>query len=106
MAKVLSEEKKQQVIALGRLGWSLRQIQRRIRRETASQYLKAAGIAVRPPGSWGRRAPKPATEVITDFRAKKPAIAVITDRNCIPKPTAKSRIPQRREKQLQNRPAR
>jgi hypothetical protein len=31
----LSEEKKQQVIALGRLGWSLRQIQQatRIRRE-------------------------------------------------------------------------
>jgi len=47
MANVLTEEKKQQVLALGRLGWSLRQIQRatRIRRETASQYLKAAGIA-------------------------------------------------------------
>ena len=55
MANVLSEEKKQQVLALGRLGWSLRQIQQatRIRRETASQYLKAAGIAVRPPGGWG-----------------------------------------------------
>jgi transposase len=68
MANVLSEEKKQQVLALGRLGWSLRQIQQatRIRRETASQYLKAAGIAVRPPGGWGRRAPKPANEVITD----------------------------------------
>jgi len=40
MANVLSEEKKQQVLALGRLGWSLRQIQTatRIRRETASQY--------------------------------------------------------------------
>jgi hypothetical protein len=62
MANVLSEEKKQQVLALGRLGWSLRQIQKatRIRRETASQYLKAAGIAVRPPGGWGRRAAKPA----------------------------------------------
>ena len=62
MANVLSEEKKQQVLALGRLGWSLRQIQKatRIRRETASQYPKAAGIAVRPPGGWGRRAAKPA----------------------------------------------
>ncbi len=60
MANVLSEEKKQQVLALGRLGWSLRQIQAatRIRRETASQYLKAAGIGVRPPGGWGRRAAK------------------------------------------------
>src|SRR5690242_15106592 len=99
MANVLSEEKKQQVLALGRLGWSLRKIQQatRIRRETASQYLKAAGIAVRPPGGWGRRAAKPANEVITDpngnpetypenpstkGRAKptsKPANEVITD---------------------------
>ena len=51
MANVLNEEKKQQVLALGRLGWSLRRIQQatRIRRETAGAYLKAAGIAVRPP---------------------------------------------------------
>src|ERR1700693_3880028 len=55
MANVLNEEKKQQVLALGRLGWSLRQIQQatRIRRETASAYLKAAGITVRSPGGWG-----------------------------------------------------
>ena len=69
----MSEEKKQQVIALGRLGWSLRRIERavHIRRETAAAYLKAAGIAVRPPGGWGRRAPaKPANEVITDFGAE------------------------------------
>src|SRR5277367_4682226 len=68
---VLSEEKKQQVIALGRLGWSLRRIQQatRIRRETAARYLKAAGITTRPPGGWGRRAPKPAIEVTTDFGA-------------------------------------
>jgi len=87
MANVLNEEKKQQVLALGRLGWPLRQIQEatRIRRETASQYLKAAGIAVRPPGGWGRRAAKPANEVITDFGAAKPAIAGITDPNCNPK---------------------
>jgi transposase len=68
---VLTEEKKQQVIALGRLGWSLRRIQQatRIRRETAARYLKAAGIATRPPGGWGRRGPtaKPAIEVTTDF---------------------------------------
>ncbi len=87
MANVLSEEKKQQVLALGRLGWSLRQIQQatRIRRETASQYLKAAGITVRPPGGWGRRAAKPANEVITDFGAGKAAVAVITDPDCNPK---------------------
>jgi transposase len=81
MANVLTEEKKQQVLALGRLGWSLRRIQQttRIRRETASSYLKAAGIAVRPPSGWGRRAPKPANEVITDSGAAKPAIPVIRD---------------------------
>src|SRR5271169_1531984 len=81
MANVLTEEKKQQVLALGRLGWSLRRIQQttRIRRETASAYLKAAGIAVRPPSGWGRRAAKPANEVITDSGAEKPAIPVIAD---------------------------
>src|SRR5438445_2934960 len=88
MANVLNEEKKQQVLALGRLGWPLRRIQQetRIRRETASQYLKAAGIAVRLPGGWGRRAAKPANEVITDFGAGNPANEVITDPNCNPNP--------------------
>jgi hypothetical protein len=81
MANVLNEEKKQQVLALGRLGWSLRRIQQatHVRRETASTYLKVAGIAVRPPSSWGRHEPKPANEVITDFGAAKPAIPVIPD---------------------------
>jgi hypothetical protein len=74
MANVLNEAKKQQVLALGRLGWSLRRIQQatHVRRETASAYLKAAGIAVRPPSGWGRHEPKPANEVITDSGAPKP----------------------------------
>jgi len=61
MVNVLDEEKKQQVLALGRLGWSLRRIEDAtgVRRETASAYLKAAGVGVRgrgrPTGS-----PKPA----------------------------------------------
>jgi len=52
VSNVLKEDKKQQIIALGRLGWSLRRIQKSVgvRRETASEYLKEAGIAVRPPG--------------------------------------------------------
>jgi transposase len=81
MANVLNEEKKQQVLALGRLGWSLRRIQQatHVRRETASTYLKAAGIAVRPPSGWGRHEAKPANEVITDFGAAKPAIPVLPD---------------------------
>jgi transposase len=58
VSNVLSEEKKKQVIALGQLGWSLRQIQKHtgVRRETAGRYLKAAGVGVRPPGSWGKKA--------------------------------------------------
>jgi transposase len=74
VSNVLSEEKKQQVIALGRLGWSLRRIESavHIRRETAGAYLRAVGIAVRPAGGWGRNAAKPAIEVSTDSAAEKP----------------------------------
>lgn len=87
MSNVLSEEKKQQVIALGKLGWPLRRIEQAtgVRRETAGAYLKAAGIAVRPPGAWGRRAPaKPANEVTTDSgvgiaATAKPANEVTAD---------------------------
>lgn len=65
----MSEEKRQQVIALGRLGWTLRRIEKEtgVRRETAGAYLKAAEVAVRPPGGWGRRPPvKPANEASPD----------------------------------------
>ena len=77
MSNVLSTEKKQQVIALGRLGWPLRRIGQAtgVRRETAGSYLRAAGIAVRPPGGWGKRAPsKPANGVTTDLEATNPSI--------------------------------
>jgi hypothetical protein len=76
MSNVLSEAKKQQVIALGRLGWQLRRIEQEtgVRRETVGAYLKAAGIGVRPPRMWGRRPPaKPANEVTTGSDATKPA---------------------------------
>ncbi len=99
VSNVLSEEKKQQVIALGRLGWPLRRIEKetRVRRETAAAYLKAAGIAIRPPGAWGRRPPaKPANEVSTDSGAgsspvhtsadSKPANEVSPDSDGIPAP--------------------
>lgn len=91
MTNVLSEEKRQQVLGLGRLGWSLRRIEKEtgVRRETAGQYLKAAGIDVRPPRDWGRRPSKPANEGITDSQGEvgagiageesKPAKEGITD---------------------------
>src|SRR2546425_4554256 len=85
MANVLSAEKRQQVIALGRLGWSLRRIEEAtgVRRETASTYLKAAGLEIRPPRRWGRR-PKPANEVSTDSPAAKPANAAEVSPDLVP----------------------
>jgi transposase len=54
-----------------------------VRRETAGEYLRSAGIALRSPGGWGHRGPaKPAIEVTTDSdqgSAAKPAIRVTTD---------------------------
>src|SRR5918995_7405460 len=71
MSKVLDQHRQQQIVALGRLGWSLRRIEETtgVRRETASEYLKAAGIPVRGRGGRPRVwPPKPATmpEVSTD----------------------------------------
>ena len=72
MGNVLDPSKQQQVLALGRLGWSLRRIEQEtgIRRETAGAYLRAAGIAVRGRGRpGGEETPKPAIspgEVSTD----------------------------------------
>jgi transposase len=81
VSNVLNEEKRQQVLALGRLGWTLRRIQQQtgVRRETASAYLKAAGIAVRAPGGWGKGSPaaKPANEVSTDFGAELAATTTV-----------------------------
>ena len=78
VSNVLNEEQKQQIIALGRLGWSLRKIQKAtgVRRETAADYLRRAGIGLRPPGAWGRAPAKPANEVIPDPPAAKPASRV------------------------------
>jgi len=70
MGNVLDTHRQQQVVALGRLGWSLRRIEREtgVRRETASEYLKAAGVPVRGRGRPGEDTAKPAisAEVSTD----------------------------------------
>src|SRR5256886_12292469 len=82
MANVLKDEKKLQLIALGRLGWSLRKIQEatRVRRETISAYLRGAGLEIWPPGRWRRESKaKPAIEVITGSDAAKPAIPGFAD---------------------------
>jgi transposase len=77
VSNVLNEEQKQQVIALGHLGWSLRRIEREtsVRRETVSAYLKEAGIALRPPRGrriWSKPASR-AGEVTPDSTPAKPA---------------------------------
>ena len=85
MSNVLSNEQRQQILALGRLGWTLRRIEQATgsRRETVSAYLKAAGLAVRGPGRPATQAAKPAIsgEVSTDSAAAHPATtgAVSTD---------------------------
>ncbi len=77
MTNILSDDKRREVLALGRLGWTLRRIEQAtgVRRETASAYLKAAGLAVRPPGRWGHRPANPAIEVSTDPGALLPGIS-------------------------------
>ena len=79
MSNVLADDKHHQIVALGRLGWSLRRIERTtgVRRETISGYLKAAGIVV--PGR-GRRASraKPAISTVsvsTDSGGANPVIS-------------------------------
>jgi transposase len=108
VSNVLSDDKRQQVIALGRLGWPLRRIQKEtgVRRETAGAYLKAAGVPIRPPGGWGRRSPaKPANEVAPDSAAPveragdlpdfggaaKPANEVAPDLGALPPPAGSPR---------------
>jgi len=86
VSNVLNEEKKQQVIALGRLGWSLRRIQKTtgVRRETISAYLKEAEVALRLPR--GRLVPaKPANGVTTGPMPSEPAREVGSNRDS-PKP--------------------
>jgi hypothetical protein len=87
MGNVLDKTKQEQVIALGRLGWSLRRIEQAtgVRRETAGGYLRVAGVTLRAPGGWGRKPPKPAIEVTTGSGGpnpdvnSKPANEVTTD---------------------------
>ena len=77
MSNVLGDDKRHQVVALGRLGWSLRRIEQAtgVRRETSSGYLKAAGIVVPGPGRRSEAKSKAAIseQVSTDLVAK-PAI--------------------------------
>ncbi len=79
MSNVLEQHKQQQVLTLGRLGWTLSRIgdATGVHRVTVGEYLRAAGIPVRGRGRPGEGPPKPtiSEEVSTDSVPAKPAIA-------------------------------
>jgi hypothetical protein len=91
MTNILGDDRKRQVLALGRLGWPLRRIEQAtgVRRETASAYLKAAGVTIRA-ARHRRPPPKPASQVSTD---PGPLPEDVVDQPSWPPPTT-SRAPQ------------
>src|SRR5579864_5571192 len=70
MSNVLEPHKQQEVLALGRLGWTLTRIGRAtgVHRVTVGEYLREAGIPIRGRGRPGEGPPKPTIsgEVSTD----------------------------------------
>src|SRR5262245_54674737 len=98
MSNVLDHTKQQQVLALGRLGWTLSRIQQTtgVRRETISGYLKAAGIPVRGRGRPSESRAKPAISqpvVSTDPGRSKPAISEEVSTDSSPAKAAGRRCP-------------
>jgi transposase len=74
MSNVLEQQKQQEILALGRLGWTLTRIGRAtgVHRVTVGDYLRAAGIPIRRRGRPGEAAAKPTIsgEVSTDPDSK------------------------------------
>ena len=103
MSNVLKPEKQEQIRALGRLGWSLRRIEEatKVRRETISRHLKAAGIALRPPrGRMAPAEPNAASHPIPDPGAESNAAS-----HLIPDPGAKSNPASHPIPDLERRPS-
>jgi hypothetical protein len=91
MSNVLDHHKQHEVLALGRLGWTLRRIADAtgVHRVTVGGYLRAAGIAVRGRGRPGEGPPKPtisSAEVSTDLAAKPATTAAVSTDSGPPKP--------------------
>jgi transposase len=78
MSNVLEQQKQQEILALGRLGWTLTRIGRAtgVHRVTVGEYLRAAGIPIRRRGRPGEAAANPTIsgEVSTDPESN-PAIS-------------------------------
>ena len=100
MSNVLEPHRQQQILALGRLGWTLQRIGRAtgVHRVTVGEYLRAAGIPVRGRGRPGEGPPKPTIsgEVSTDS-GSKPTISqeVSTDAPPVRSPRASACEPYR-----------
>jgi transposase len=97
MSNVLEQTTQQQILALGRLGWTLSRIQETtgVRRETISGYLRAAGIPVRGRGRPSESKPKPAIsppEVSTDLTAKPAISAEVSTDSDGPKPATRAEV--------------
>ena len=74
MSNVLEPHKQQEILALGRLGWTLTRIARAtgVHRVTVGEYLRATGLPIRGRGRPGEGPPKPTIsgEVSTDSVAQ------------------------------------
>jgi len=97
MSNVLEHTTQQQILALGRLGWTLSRIQETtgVRRETISGYLKAAGIPVRKRGRPSESKPKPAIsppEVSTDLTAQPASTGAVSTESSPPKPATRAEV--------------
>jgi transposase len=98
MSNVLADDKHHQVMALGRLGWSLRRIENAtgVRRETISGYLKAVGIVVRGRGRRRQSHAKAAISpeaVSTDSDKGNPAMSEqVTTDSGEAKPATRSKV--------------
>jgi transposase len=90
---VLRDDKKQQILALGKLGWTMRRIEAAVgaNKRTVSRYLKAAGIAVRPPRSskWPPESKCTSAEGVTT----DPAAAKCTSAEGVPTDSAARQWP-------------
>jgi transposase len=91
MSNVLDEQKQQQILGLGRVGWTVRRIAKAtgVDRATVRGYLRAAEIPVRGRGRPGEGVAKPAItpEVSTDSRPSNPAITREVSTDPSPAPT-------------------
>jgi hypothetical protein len=91
MSNVSDEQKQQQILGLGRVGWTVRRIAKAtgVDRATVRRYLRAVGIPVRGRGRPGEGVAKPAItpEVSTDSRPSNPAISSGVSTDPSPTPT-------------------